>query len=246
MNGARRVSALLPPAQAIDKFQSELSDVGNRLGDTRMEQLFLDHEGPQITKWLHYLPLYDRHFSQYRQAAVSILEIGVFKGGSLKLWREYFGPEARIFGVDIDPQCAQFDGDYGQVRIGSQADPDFLRSVVEEMGGVDVVIDDGSHVMKHVDVSFRTLFPLLRKGGTYIVEDLHTAYWPSYGGGYRTSGTFIDTAKSLVDDMHHWYHRRGVRQQIAKDWVPAVHFYDSMVVLEKNEVVRPTSVMVGG
>jgi hypothetical protein len=237
----------MAPFPGLEKFQSELSEVRSRLGDTTMEQLFLSHEGPLLHKWLHYLPLYDRHLSQYRRAgSAAILEIGVSKGGSLKLWREYFGPEARIFGVDIDPKCAQFDADYGHVRIGSQADPDFLRGVVEEMGGIDVVIDDGSHVMEHIDITFQTLFPLLRKGGTYVVEDLHTAYWSSYGGGYRARQSFIETAKGLVDDMHHWYHRRGACQPAAKDWIPGIHFYDSMVVLEKNEVVRPTHVMVGG
>ena len=114
------------------------------------------------------------------------------------------------------------------------------------MKGIDVVIDDGSHVMEHIDTTFQTLFPLLREGGTYIVEDLHTAYWSSYGGGYRAPQTFIETAKGLVDDMHHWYHSRGVGRPMAKDWLPAVHFYDSMVVLEKREVLRPTHVMVGG
>jgi hypothetical protein len=247
-NELRKVPAIqaLMPWEGVGRFRSELSDVRSRIGDTRLEQLFLAYEGPRLNKWLHYLPVYDRHLSQYRRAgSFSILEIGVFGGGSLKLWREYFGPAARIFGIDINPECAQHDGNHGQVRIGSQADPDFLRRVVEEMGGIDVVIDDGSHVMEHINITFQTLFPLLRKGGTYIVEDLHTAYWPSFGGGYHAPQTFIETAKSLLDDMHHWYHRYGVSQPMAKDSIHALHFYDSMVVLEKSEVLRPTHVIVG-
>lgn len=210
-----------------------------------MEQLFAAHDGPLVHKWLHYLPVYDRHFAGLRGTDVSILEIGVSKGGSLQLWREYFGPEARIFGIDIDPDCRRFDGRHGQVRIGSQADPAFLQGIVAEMGGVDVVIDDGSHMQSHVEASFHTLFPLLNPGGIYLVEDLHTAYWPTFEGGYRRRTSFIETAKDIVDDMHHWYHRRRTRQPVAKDLVTGVHFYDSIVVLDKNPARRPAHVMVG-
>lgn len=150
------------------------------------------------------------------------------------------------FGIDIDPACARFDGDYGSVRIGSQADSDFLQGVVQEIGGVDIVIDDGRHVMKHIKASFETLFPLLSEGGLYVVEDLHTAYLPSFGGGYRSRRSFIETAKDLVDDMHHWYQRRRASQPFAKDQIAAVHFYDSMIVFEKRKVEHPTSVLVGG
>lgn len=105
----------------------------------------------------------------------------------------------------INPACAALDGRAGAVRIGSQADGAFLRDVVREMGGIDIVLDDGSHRMVHMRRSFDVLFPLLSEGGIYMVEDLHTAYWRAYGGAKARRSTFLNFARRLVDDMHHWY-----------------------------------------
>ncbi|MEL7172002.1 MAG: class I SAM-dependent methyltransferase [Pseudomonadota bacterium] len=180
-----------------------------RFGPSELAQVFRAKQGNQVHKWHHYLEIYERHLGHLRGTEFKMLEIGVFRGGSLELWREYFGEKAIIYGIDIDPRCAAYDGKSGQVRIGSQDDPAFLARVVEEMGGVDVVIDDGSHDSRHITASFNVLFPRLSEGGIYIAEDLHCCYWPSFSGGYRWPWSFISVAKGLVDDMHHWYHRRG-------------------------------------
>jgi len=167
--------------------------------------LFTNNEGPAVHKWHHYIPLYDRYFSPYRGRDIRFLEMGVGRGGSLQMWRRYFGESAAIFGVDIDPACAKHDGDLAAVRIGSQSDSSFLLSVVKEMGGVDIVVDDGSHQMRDIAASFRILFPELNCGGLYVIEDLHTAYWKRFGGGYRKRGNFFYSLMPLVEDMHHWY-----------------------------------------
>ena len=221
----------------------ENNEVGarERFGSSELSHQFRQKRGAQVHKWHHYLDIYERHLGDRRGTPFRLLEIGVFRGGSLELWRSYFGEKAVIFGVDIDPGCAQCDGRAGQVRIGSQADPTFLRSVVEEMGGVDVVIDDGSHDSRHMYSSFDTLFPLLSDGGIYIAEDLHCCYWPKYSGGYFWPWSFINVAKRMIDDMHHWYHGRGQRIPASKGHLQALHVYDSMIVLEKRAVPAPVS-----
>lgn len=244
----RRVDAFTVSADEAKELLSQPGELG---------RLFLEHRSRLVSKWTGYLDVYERYLAPYRagfsppqgpRRPLHLLEIGVSQGGSLQLWRKYLGPEATIFGVDVDPRCAQFDGAEGRVRIGSQSDAGFLRTVVEEMGGVDVVIDDGSHRVKDQRKSFDTLFPLLTLGGTYIVEDLHTSYWPAeYGGGYRRPGTFIELSKSLVDDMHAWYYRwpRLRRRPWAKTDVRSVCFYDSMVVIEKQRRGHPGRLNVG-
>lgn len=128
--------------------------------------IWASNSGAAVHKWHHYIPLYDRYFSAWRGTAVRFLEIGVNRGGSLQMWRRYFGEAASIFGIDINPKCAQYDGLAGQVRIGSQADGAFLESVVDEMGGIDIVLDDGSHQMAHVRETLVRLFPMLENGGS--------------------------------------------------------------------------------
>ena len=209
-----------------------------------MARLFFDTRGHMIHKWLHYLPIYERYFASFRGTPVRMLEIGVSGGGSLDLWRRYFGFDAVIYGVDIDPACAAVASPPNQVRIGSQADPRFLLGVVGEMGALDIVLDDGSHVSSHQRVSFETLFPRLVEGGLYVIEDLQTAYWADYDGGYRRPGTAIELVKRMVDDMHAWYHRRPTATP-AKDEIGAIHVHDGIVVIEKRRRAPPRVIAVG-
>jgi hypothetical protein len=240
-----RLGALLGiyPRDRLAKFSTTDLSEGER-NESDLHRLFYGNDGPIVHKWKHYLSIYARHLESFRNKPVRFLEIGVFKGGSMRLWRRYFGTEATIFGVDIDPSCAVFDGQDAQVRIGSQADPEFLQKVVSEMGGIDIVLDDGSHVSSHQRASFQCLFPKLSDGGLYICEDLHANYWRGWcEGGYKRKTTFIETCKRLVDDLHSDFHSHG-RDEISKE-IAGIHFYNSIVVIEKGRQPPPTHIMIG-
>jgi hypothetical protein len=214
-------------------------------GPCRIADLFFGTEGRIVHKWAHYLPIYERYFAPFSVTSVRFLEIGVGEGGSLDLWRRYFGPDATIFGIDINPACASRAEAPNQVRIGSQDDPDFLRRVVSEMGGPpQIVLDDGSHIGRQQRVAFETLFPLLAPGGLYIIEDTQTSYYYWFDGGYRRSGTAIEFAKTIVDDMHAWYHGRRTATNAKKD-VAYVSFHDGIVVIEKRRRASPLNIRVG-
>lgn len=204
-----------------------------------LEKHFWTTPGQLSHKWHHYFGIYDTWFGRYRGTPVRMLEIGVMRGGSLHMWRDYFGAEATIFGIDIDPSCADLGGDHAQVRIGSQIDPAFLADVVEEMGGLDIVLDDGSHDSRHMRETLGLLFPRLAADGIYMVEDTHTSYWKDHFGGYRWPFGFLEHAKTLIDDLHHWYHGRGMAYPDVSETMKALHFYDSVVVIEKQEGFRP-------
>lgn len=228
------------------KGESVAEDVRQKYGfDGDLLRIFAGNEGAIVHKWHHYIPLYDRYFAKFRGRPVRFLEIGVSKGGSLRMWRQYFGPEAVIFGIDINPDCAAFDGEAAQVRIGSQDDPKFLADVVAEMGGVDVVLDDGSHVMAHVRATLSALFPKLAPGGVYFIEDMHTAFWKAYGGAYRWPRNIFQEVRSIIDDMHEPYHGRMPRLPGIGPLVSGLHVHDSIVVLEKDPVFPPVHSQVG-
>ena len=223
-----------------------VGDVRQKYGfDGDIVSIFAGNTGPVVDKWHHYLPLYDRYFGPFRGKPLRFLEIGVFKGGSLRMWREFFGPQATIFGIDIDPGCRDMGGDVAEVRIGSQDDGAFLCEVVEEMGGVDIVLDDGSHTMSHLRSTLGTLLPLLSDGGVYAIEDLHTAYMPAFGGGYRRPANFFNEVRAMIDDMHHWYHRRPVHDPVRAGMVAGLHVHDSILFIDKAQTHPPVRSQVG-
>jgi hypothetical protein len=219
----------------IDGFEAPKEDVLiSERQLTPMHRAFYENTGTTVHKWQPYLDAYHSHLARYRNTPVRVLEIGVYRGGSLQMWRKYFGEQAIIFGVDIDPGCRQYDGVAGRVRIGSQEDDAFLRGVVNEMGGLDVVIDDGSHVASHQKASFEALFPLLSVDGTYICEDTITSYFRGYfEGGFRRKNSIIEIAKRIVDDLNADFHRHKQSLQRANRIIKGVHFYFGMIVIEK-------------
>ena len=188
------------------------------------------------TKWSHYFTIYETHLSPFRRMPINLLEIGINKGGSLGLWKQYFS-SARIFALDIEPSCKTFEEPGISIYTGDQTDPPLLEKIAFEAGGFDVVIDDGGHRMNQQIDSFNLLFPHLRDGGIYIIEDMHTSYMEEYGGGLLTKGSAIEYFKSLVDGLTWWSQRQ------TPEWIDehleSVHFYDSVCVLVKKKHPRP-------
>jgi hypothetical protein len=229
-NKLRRLIGNPPP---LSDFARKPTDELRSTYRGRSADIFFANENGMIHKWLHYFPIYDQLLEPYVGTKVKMLEIGVFKGGSLGLWRKLLGEEAMIFGIDINPDCAVHDGNYGSVRIGSQDDPRFLRRVVSEMGGVDVVLDDGSHVATHQRTSFNILFPLLNEGGLYIIEDMHTAYWPNSEGGLRRRGTAVEFLKDKIDEIHRHYRTKGLNTLATMPNMESIQFFDSIAVVKK-------------
>ena len=206
---------------------------------------FLTNQGKVIHKWEHYFPIYERHFSPWRDRTLTFLEIGVARGGSLQMWRRYFGPLATVVGIDIDPKCRAHEEDGVHVRIGDQSDPKFLAEVVAEFGVPDVVLDDGSHEAHHLTATFEALYPQLPKNGVYMVEDLHCAYWPKFGGSLDGPGTFINLAKTLIDKLNADHTLGAVEPDAFTRDTFSMCFYDSMLVFEKGRIPRKTAPAIG-
>lgn len=145
-------------------------------------------------KYANYLP-----FERYSQ--LNIMEIGVLNGRSVKTWKEYFY-RANILGIDINPDCKQYEDDKIRIEIGSQADSIFLQNIKEMYGPFDMILDDGSHMNSHVIYSFEHLFDSIKSGGVYIVEDTATSYWNDWEGGYLKETTMMEYFKRLTDDIN--------------------------------------------
>ncbi|MGV3494641.1 MAG: class I SAM-dependent methyltransferase [Ramlibacter sp.] len=199
-------------------------------------QDFLINNDRLIHKWMHYFPIYERHLTPWRNKTLTFLEIGVSKGGSLQMWKRFFGPMATIVGIDIDPATKQFEEDGIHVRVGDQSDPQFLASLVAEFGEFDIVLDDGSHRMDHIRASFDFLYPKTTKNGLYIVEDLHTAYWEEYGGGLDKPESFVNISKRFVDELNADHSRGAVPKTFVSQHTLGISFYDSVIVFERGTI----------
>lgn len=206
-----------------------------------LAEYFFNNPGRLIHKWHHYLDIYHRHFGAFRGRSPVVVEIGVYHGGSLEMWRHYFGRGARIVGIDIDPRTEAFAGEGVDVLIGDQADRGFLAEVRRRYPHVDVVIDDGGHTMTQQITTFEELYPHVQPNGVYLCEDVHSSYLAEFGGGYGKDGTFIQHAKALVDRLHAWYSKEPERFQVDEltRSTYALHFYDSIVAVEKRPIAEP-------
>lgn len=147
-----------------------------------------------------YLEKYEKYLPFNRSDRIKILEIGVLDGGSLKTWSDYFF-KAKVVGIDINPDCKLHEANMISVEIGSQTDDDFLDTVISKYQQFDFILDDGSHINKDVIHTFYRLFPYLKSGGVYIVEDTCTSYWKDYGGGIG-DGTMIEFFKGIIDEVN--------------------------------------------
>lgn len=208
-----------------------------------LEQIFLKNKKRKIFKWFHYFEIYDKFFSKFRDKEINILEIGVFNGGSLQMWKEYFGPKCKIYGVDILEDCKKYEEENIEILIGAQEDVTFLNKIKLSCPQFDIIIDDGGHHMNQQITTYNELFPHLKEGGVYICEDIHTSYWDVYGGEYK-GNNFVEYSKNFIDEIHFWYSSK-IKETYESKNIFGIHFYDSMLVLEKRNIKRPFNTITG-
>jgi SAM-dependent methyltransferase len=221
----------------------------------RLKDLFDRGTGGNCHKWEHYFEIYERYCDRFVNTPCTYLEIGVQRGGSLAIMTEYLGPQARVIGVDVDPQCAALRQAGFEIHIGDQADRGFLETLAKETGPYDIILDDGGHTADQQLAAFMTLFPHLKDGGLYIVEDMHAHFWHAEYQESRWGINFFDFAKGLIEKLSLWHldirdfprmatprHARGEPMKIknfATNEIFGIHFYDSLIVFEKRKMQEP-------
>jgi len=249
------VEQSIDSAGMLPEHLTEKVTIGEAAGTPDNELYEIFAADTNVHKWRHYFDIYTRHFDPYRSKPIKMLEIGVFRGGSLRLWKKYFHPESLIVGIDIDKNCQRYEIADQQVyvRIGSQGDPDFLTAVNKEFGPFDIILDDGSHKTYHQLISFTSLSrDALNDGGCYMVEDMHTNYWTSH---VDTPQSFMELAKQMVDMLHEPYlgrkeinfrhkHAEAV-SELGLSYLAAnlsgIAFYDSIIAFDKRLKDLPKS-----
>ena len=196
---------------------------------------------------------YQDHFYKLRRKKLRILEIGIggYKspnsgGASLRMWKAFF-INSKIFGIDLFLKKG-----IEEQRIktfqGSQDNKKFLMNVIKKVGQPDIIIDDGSHINSHIVNSFKILFPFLKDGGIYVIEDIQTSYWPEFGGSTKNmeSGrSAVNFFKSLIHGLNHseFLNEKYNATYYDKNIV-SLHFYHNLIFIYKGPNTERSNIVV--
>lgn len=196
----------------------------------------------------HYFEIYEQWFNRFVGKSPKILEIGIQHGGSAELWRRYFGEGTIVHGVDINPLCEETS--YLKIYKGDQGADSFWDTFPFNDEGFDIIIDDGSHENKHQIKTLSRTYPHLKDGGIFWCEDVHTSYYNNVrveDGGYLNPNSFMEFSKRVADvvNAHHTHYAIGIGKtpdgphvddELVKLFhdIRGIHFYDSIVVIEKG------------
>ncbi len=216
------------------------------MSDGFLHKYFLNNSAMRLHKWVHYFDIYERHLARFRGMSPVMIEIGVMGGGSLAMWKEYLGPDSRIIGIDIDPKCKEHEDDGIEIFIGSQDDPAIIDAIFSKYSKIDIVLDDGSHMMPHMISSFELMYHRLDSRGVYIVEDTHTCYWDDYEGGLGRKGSFMEFVKQKLDEINAVHTKGALPVTEFTRSTDCIACYDSVVAFERRRQSERQAIVTKG
>jgi hypothetical protein len=182
------------------------------------------------TKHFKYFNVYENLLKRFRDQDIIFVEIGVLNGGSLDVWKKYFSNKSKIIGIDQNPECKKFQKDNIKIYIGSQSDQGFWDHFFEEVGPVDIIIDDGGHTNMQQIVTAVNCIPKIKNGGMLIVEDVHSSYMKKFNNPSKYS--FINFAKKKIDDINSTFPGLKKMKFSLSKYIYSMEFFESIVVFK--------------
>lgn len=217
-----------------------------------LDQLALQAGTDKSSAFHNYTKVYADYFGPIKNKPIVFMEIGIYKGNSVKLWESYF-PKADLHFIDNTPAFIEYNSTRSHYHIIDQTNWYGLHALVKTIEGeFDIILDDAGHTMVGQIGTFQTLFQYLKSGGIYIIEDLHTSYWQHFGGNGSVAhpkagpGTCIYYLQALVDDLNYTSARTEcadeekvpvhIRQTLNyyQDQIESIHFYKSLCIIRKK------------
>jgi len=192
---------------------------------TEIEELFYNSKNKSI-KWKKYFEVYDEYFKSFKNKNITFVEIGIHNGGSLEIWKKYFGEKSRIIGIDVNPQCKIFEKDGYEIFIGNQSDPKFWHNFFKEVGTVDIILDDGGHTNLDQIITTANVVDKINDNGLLVIEDVHTSYIEEYNSSIKFS--FINFTKELINKIN------SNKDCEFNKLIYSIHYFDKMVIFRIN------------
>ena len=180
-------------------------------------------------KWSNYFQVYEKILSNYRNKKIKFVEIGVANGGSLFMWRKYFGKKAKIIGIDLNPNAKKLEKNGFKIYIGNQSDKKFWDYFYKKEGKVDIILDDGGHKNLQQISTVHYSLPYIKDGGKIIVEDTGTSYVKKEFNN-PSKYSFINYAKNIVDNIHRRSPLLKKELNFYSKKIFLVEFFESIVV----------------
>lgn len=199
---------------------------------SKTEELFFKSKHSSI-KFKKYFRVYDLLFSKYINKKIIFIEIGVLNGGSLKIWRNFFGNKARIIGIDINPKCKKFEEKGVEIYIGDQGNKKFWVDFFKKIGKVDIIIDDGGHTNSQQITTAISTIPNINNGGLLIVEDTHSSYMKDFDNPNKFS--FIEFSKKLIDDLNFTFPNIGKFKYSLNKYIYSIQYFESLAVFHVDK-----------
>ena len=209
-----------------------------------LKDYFESHrEGRGVWKWDHYFDIYHRHFRKFIGREVFVLEIGVFSGGSLDMWKAYFGSKCHVIGVDIEAACKAYEDDRTRIFVGDQADREFWRYVKKEVPKLDILIDDGGHLPEQQIVTLEEMLPHLRNSGVYMCEDVQGIFnkYSAFVYGIADNLNAMEEIRQGPDAIDKYRPSIIGTNQFQRD-IESIHLYPYVTVFEKTD--KPVDALV--
>lgn len=190
-----------------------------------------------------YFHVYERLLTPFVGKPITFVEVGVYNGGSLFMWRNFFGEQARIIGVDLNPDAKRWECDGFEIWIGNQSSAEFWSEFLESVGKIDIILDDGGHSNAQQIQTVVSVTPSVRDGGLVLVEDAHTSYMTQFGNPSKRS--FMNFAFDVVDSINSRFPDIEASNNQLNQYVSSVSFFESIVAFHIDRrdcfVSQPTT-----
>ena len=194
----------------------------------------------QSLKLDSYFNTYESIFDEFRKKPITFVEVGIFGGGSLFMWKKYFHPKSRIIGIDLNPKAKEYEKYGFEIFIGDQENPKFWKKFYNKVGKIDILLDDGGHTDLQQIQTLISSINKIKKNGIIVVEDVHASYLTEFGN--PSTSSFINFSKKIVDLINSRFSglnklnksKNEIKNLIKKN-IYSINFYESIVVFKINK-----------
>tara|TARA_Y100000590_G_scaffold438510_2_gene561417 strand:- start:154 stop:1008 length:855 start_codon:yes stop_codon:yes gene_type:complete len=180
-----------------------------------------------------YFETYETLFSEFKGKNIVFVEVGVLNGGSLFMWKEYFGEKARIIGIDNNPDAKKWEKYNFEIFIGDQTDVEFWKKFHDKIDSIDILLDDGGHLDYQQSTTLFENIKFINNNGLIVIEDTHSSYMEEFGNPHKYS--FMNMVFNLINKINYRSTHLNNKYNYLKLPVSDIHIFESIVSFRINK-----------